>query len=123
MKSQPHILFADDDADTRELVSIVLHNAGFRVSLAHESSHIIPLFYSNQFDALILDNWMPGKSGLEICRQIRAIDKDTPILFCSGAVTATDIDTATAAGVQAFIEKPFDPDHLIEVLRSNLKRN
>jgi len=114
----PHILFADDDEDTCAMMEMTLRHAGFRVSVTGHSSEILQLCSVEHFDALVLDNWMPEISGLEICKQIRAIDNKTPILFCSGAATKDDIAAAVDAGAQGYIEKPFDPDHLIHILRS-----
>jgi DNA-binding response OmpR family regulator len=114
----PHILFADDDEDTCAMMEMTLRHAGFRVSVTGRSSEILHLCSVQQFDALVLDNWMPETSGLEICKQIRALDNSTPILVCSGAATEADIAAAIAAGAQGYIEKPFDPDYLIQVLQS-----
>ena len=111
----PHILFADDDEDTCAMMEMTLRHAGFRVSITGHSSEILHLCSVEHFDALVLDNWMPETSGLEICKQIRAVDNNTPILFCSGAATEADIAAAIAAGAQGYIEKPFDPDYLIQV--------
>jgi DNA-binding response OmpR family regulator len=119
----PHILFADDDEDTCAMMEMTLRHAGFRVSITGRSSEILHLCSVEQFDALVLDNWMPETSGLEICKQIRAVDNNTPILFCSGAATEADIAAAIAAGAQGYIEKPFDPDHLIQVLQSAIGGN
>jgi len=117
---QPHILYAEDDQDTRELVQLFLRQAGFRVSVTGDSSEVVSLVATDHIDALLLDNWMPELSGLELCRQIRIFDKNTPILFCSGAVTEADKKAAFSAGAQGYIGKPFDPDDLIAILRAAL---
>ena len=121
MLREPHILFVDDDADTREMVQILLHQAGFKVSIATHPDDVLTLTTSQKFDAIVLDNWMPDLTGIEVCRHIRTHDQSTPIIFCSGAVTDKDIAAAKAAGAHDYIEKPFDPDRLIEVLRSSIK--
>jgi len=56
------------------------------------------LLATDSFDALLLDNWMPEMNGVELCRQIRSIDKTTPVFFCSGAVTDADKKAAFLAG-------------------------
>ena len=105
------------------MLEMTLRQAGFRVSVTGESSEILRLCSVEHFDALVLDNWMLGISGLEICKQIRALDNENPILFCSGAVTKADINAAVAAGAQGYIEKPFDPDYLVQVSRSAIAAN
>jgi len=120
---KPHILFAEDDKDTREVVQILLQQAGFRVSVTGDSTEVLQLLANDRFDALLLDNWMPNISGLELCRQIRSFDQNIPILFCSGALTEADRRDAFSAGAQAYIGKPFDPDELTASLRAVVTRS
>lgn len=117
-----HILFAEDDPDTRNMIQLLLTGAGFRVSAPESAVDALTLATTERFDVVLLDNWMPGVSGLEICRQIRTFDQTTPILFCSGAVTQADKEAATSAGAQGFVGKPFDPDDLIDAVRAVLSK-
>ena len=66
MQIQPHILVAEDDADTRELVQLLLGNAGFRVSVTGDPAEVMELLVTARFDALLLDNWMPKINGIEL---------------------------------------------------------
>jgi len=118
MDRQPHILFVEDHSDTRELVQIMLSEAGFRVSVTGTPSEVLHLLATDHFDALLLDNWMPELTGVELCRLIRSFDQKTPIFFCSGAVTEADKKDGLSAGAQGYFAKPFDPDDLIQTLRS-----
>ena len=120
MQVQPHILLAEDDADTREILALILHHAGFRVSVTGDSAEVVQLLATNNFDALLLDNWMPNLSGIELCRLIRSSDPNIPIFFCSGAVTEADKKAAFSAGAQGYLAKPFDPDELTDTLRAAL---
>src|SRR5215204_2413206 len=97
-----------------------LRQAGFRVSLTGDSSEVLSLVATDHIDALLLDNWMPGITGLELCRLIRSFDQGIPILFCSGAVSEADKKAALSAGAQGYIGKPFDPEDLIATLRAAL---
>jgi two-component system, OmpR family, response regulator VanR len=118
---QPHILVAEDDSDTRDLVQFLLQAAGFRVSVTGNPAEVLYLAESKCFDAVLLDNWMPDITGLELCRRIRTFDQKTPILFCSGAVRDEDKRDAVLAGAQGYVSKPFDPDDLVKTLRSALE--
>ena len=120
MQIRPHILLAEDDADTCEILQLILDHAGFRVSVTGDSSEVMQLLAANSFDALLLDNWMPNLNGLELCRLIRSSDSSIPIFFCSGAVTEADKQAAFSAGAQGYLAKPFDPDELTAVLRAAL---
>lgn len=118
MKTQPHILYADDDPDTREVVQFILRHAGFRVSVTGDSSEVLQLLATDSFDALLLDNWMPNLDGIEVCRVVRSFDQRLPIFFCSGAATDDDKKAALNAGAQGYLVKPFDPDELTAILRA-----
>jgi DNA-binding response OmpR family regulator len=120
MPTQPHILFAEDDQDTREVVQLFLRREGFRVSVTGDSSEVLNLLASDHFDALLLDNWMPKVNGIELCQLIQSLDQNIPILFCSGACTDADKEAAFAAGAQGYLAKPFDPDELTATLRAAL---
>ena len=118
---EPHILFADDNPDIRELVQLVLHEAGFRVSTADNTADVLSRAATEPFDLLLLDYWMPQLTGVELCRQVRAFDQNTPILICSGAVTPADREAATRAGAQGYLLKPFNARDLVGALRTALK--
>ena len=118
MTAPPHILFADDESDIRELVQLILQAAGFRVCTTESAADVLRLVTAERFDALLLDYWMREATGIELCRQIRTFDQSTPILICSGAVTKADRKAATLAGAQGYVEKPFVSEDLIRALRS-----
>jgi len=120
MSKKPHILFADDNADIRELVQVILQTSGFRVSTTDTTGGALQLAMAERFDAYLIDYWMPEITGIELCRRLRAVDQNTPILICSGATTPADREAAVLAGAQGFLSKPFKPRDLIQTLSSVL---
>jgi len=73
---------------------------------------------TNNFDLYVIDNWMSGDSGIDLCKKLREFDTWTPILFYSGAAFERDKQMAFAAGAQGHLVKPAGPDELmIEVSR------
>ncbi len=108
------ILYTEDDADTRELVSFVLGRNNYRVMLAENNDSALLLARSNQFDLYMIDNWMPGGSGIDLCKKLREFDSHTPILFYSGAAHDRDKQEALSSGAQGYLIKPVDNDELIE---------
>lgn len=118
MQNRPHILFAEDDPDTREIVKMLLRSEGFEVSVTATGLEALQCISANHFDALLLDNWMPDLTGIEVCRKIRAFDQSTPIFLYSGAATDADRKAAASAGAQGFFEKPMDLDPLLVTLKS-----
>jgi len=115
-----HILVAEDDPDTRELMEMVLRRAGFQVTSTGDPYEVLELLATDSFDALLLDNWMPKLNGIELCRLIRSINDDVVIVFCSGAVAESDKQAAFGAGADGFIGKPFLPQDLTATLSSAL---
>jgi DNA-binding response OmpR family regulator len=112
------ILYTEDDADTRELVSYVLARNNYRVMLAENNDGALLLARSKKFDLYMIDNWMPGGSGIDLCKKLREFDFHTPILFYSGAAHDRDKQEAFSSGAQAYLTKPVDNDELIkEVFR------
>ena len=115
-----HILIAEDDPDTRELMEMVLRRAGFRVTATGDPYEALELLDTDSVDALLLDYWMPKLNGIELCRLIRSMNEEVVIVFCSGSVADSDKQAAFAAGAQGFIGKPFHPQDLTATLTSAL---
>ena len=76
--------------------------------------HALMQARSNLFDLYLIDNWMSGCSGIDLCKKLREFDSRTPILFYSGAAYERDKQQAFAAGAQGYLVKPVDNDELIE---------
>jgi DNA-binding response OmpR family regulator len=119
MKSpDARILYAEDDADTRELVTLVLELQNCQVIATGSHDEALRLAQAEQFDLYLLDNWIPGISGVRLCQLLREVDQHTPVLFYSGAAYERDKARALASGAQGYLVKPVDGDELAaEVLR------
>jgi DNA-binding response OmpR family regulator len=86
--------------------------------MAENNDSALLLARSNKFDLYMIDNWLPGGSGIDLCKQLREFDSHTPILFYSGAAYDRDKQEAFSSGAQGYLTKPVDNDELIkEVLR------
>ena len=112
------ILCTEDDADTRELLRLLLELQGFEVTCAEDSEQAIRLATTEKFDLYLLDNWLPQITGDLLCQKLREFDSTTPILFYSGAATDAEKARAIASGAQGYLVKPANPEKLIsEILR------
>ena len=107
------ILCTEDDVDTREMLLVMLENSGYEVVCANNAEQAYSLISTEQFDLLLLDNWMPGGSGVELVRAVRSTDQSTPILFYSGAAAAADKQEALDAGAQGYLTKPIGIEDLV----------
>ena len=112
----PQILFTEDHADTRELVSLVLTISNCKVTLANTDDKALFLARANQFDLYLIDNWLPGGSGIELCKKLREFDPITPVLFYSGAAYESDKQEAFASGARGYLTKPVDNDELVNAV-------
>lgn len=115
------ILSTEDDPDTRDLVQLLLKLEGFEVVYADSAEEALNLAHSSHFDLYLLDNWVPGLRGEDLCRKLRQFDQTTPILFYSGAGHPSDKDGAIAAGAQGYVVKPADPDQLTSQIHALIK--
>jgi len=118
--NQPNarILYAEDDADTRELVTLVLEMQNCQVVATESYDEALRLARAEHFDLYLIDNWMPHISGVRLCEQLREFDQHTPVLFYSGAAYEADKERALASGAQGYLVKPAAGDQLIaEVFR------
>jgi DNA-binding response OmpR family regulator len=109
------ILCIEDHEETRELLKHTL--SGYALAFAVNYDDGLFLARLRYFDLYILDNWLPGESGIELCRRIREFDPYTPILFCSAAAYEHDRQKALSAGAQVYLTKPVDLGELEQVVK------
>lgn len=114
-ESKLKILCVEDDEDTCELIGFVLKKAGYEVETCSRVD-CLKLIHEEKFLTFILDNWFEGISGLDICKEIRGFDLNTPVIFCSGEARQSEIDKALAAGANAYLVKPIDFEELTKTV-------
>ena len=103
-RDRKRILLVEDHIDDWELVELNL--AEYIVICARDFKEGMRLAQQRYFDLYILDNWLPDRSGVDLCRLIREFDPHTPILFYSAAGFARDTVEAMRAGAQGYLVKP-----------------
>jgi DNA-binding response OmpR family regulator len=112
---QKRVLCVEDDADTCSMISSLLGLINCQVTSAGTAAEAREKIKVDKFDLYILDNWLPGASGVELCLEIREHDTTTPIMFYSGAGYDADREQALNAGAQAYLVKPSDIASLLEI--------
>lgn len=115
------ILCVEDDADSREMITLWLGLAGYEVVTANSSSDGLELAQKYSFALIMLDNWYEIGSGLELCKQIRRFDTNTPIIFYSGAAYEEDVQKAMEAGAQDYVFKPAALQELVQTIEGLTK--
>src|SRR5207244_13351438 len=103
-----HLLVGDDDMRLRTLLQRYLSSNGYRVSAAANAEEARALMKSIAFDLLIVDVMMPGESGLELTRAIRA-QSQTPVLILTARGEPEERIAGLEHGADDYLAKPFEP--------------
>ncbi|MEO6414209.1 MAG: response regulator [Pedococcus sp.] len=109
------VLVVEDDVDIQELVTSLLSRAGYEVLAEGNGVDGLAAALTQQPDLVILDWMMPGLSGVEVCRAIRADPraKDMAVLMLTSKAQEADIDQAFTAGADDYMVKPFRGRELV----------
>jgi CheY-like chemotaxis protein len=129
MRLQQHyaghrILVVDDEPINREVATIQLESLGFIVDAADNGAKAIELSKTTSYAAILMDMQMPIINGLEATRQIRRLPgyQETPIIAMTANAYEEDKTHCLAAGMNAFLVKPCEPEALFETLLHWLER-
>jgi len=123
------ILLADDNPVNLDLTTRLLQKRGHEITTAENGKEAVDRFLEGSFDVILMDLEMPGVSGIEAARQIRAKEKalsvDTPVYTPIIAMTAHDEETEKTAclvvGMDGFITKPIDIKTLSQTIQNIIK--
>lgn len=116
------ILLVDDEVELTDPLSRLLHRQGYTVEVAAEGQAGCDMAITGQYDLLILDWMLPGKSGLEICLEVRSHGQTTPVLFLTAKDTIDDRVEGLDAGADDYLVKPFELRELLARVRALLRR-
>ncbi|HEX5203345.1 response regulator transcription factor [Paractinoplanes rhizophilus] len=118
------VLVADDDADIRDLVAFKLEQAGFEVIGVEDGRTALEQARGRQPALAVLDVSMPGLSGIDVCRMLRA-DPATSgmlIIMLTARVQEQDVEGGFSAGADDYVTKPFSPRELVSRIQALLSR-
>lgn len=120
----PRILIIDDDQDNIEVIELMLRysNAAYEISHAQTPEAGLNMAAAQRFDLYLLDCRFEGMSGVEVCRNIRRMDADTPIMFFTGEAYERKRREALQAGANAYLVKPDDLKELTGTVKRLLGR-
>jgi DNA-binding response OmpR family regulator len=118
------LLIVDDDKTFLDTIRQRLVLRGIEVLTAATGVSALEIFKREPADAVILDVSMPGMDGLQVLREIKAHDPDTPVLLLTGHASKRTAEEGIALGATDYLCKPFPMDELVEQVREILgKRN
>lgn len=121
MEPDCHILVVDDDSQVRQLIARFLKESGYRVSGARDGREMREALAAAAIDLIILDLMLPGTSGLELCRELRA-RSSVPIIMLTAKGEDTDRIVGLELGADDYLPKPFNPRELLARIRAVLRR-
>ncbi|BAZ50896.1 two component transcriptional regulator [Nostoc sp. NIES-4103] len=117
------ILLVDDEIELTDPLSRLLTREGYTVDTAYDGTGGSELAQTGSYDLLILDWMLPGKTGLEICQELRRQGKTTPVLFLTAKDTLDDRVEGLDAGADDYLVKPFELRELLARVRALLRRS
>src|SRR6202040_2158513 len=120
-KNLESILVVDDDSQIRRVMRTTLKAKGYEVDEAGSGERALELVRSGKYDMVLLDINLPGKTGLETCREIRTL-VSVPIIMLTVRDAAADKIEGLDAGAQDYVTKPFSMGELLARIRAVLRR-
>ena len=122
MTTKPKLLIVEDDKNLGLLLNEYLIAKGYESTLAKDGEEGSNLFFQGKYDLCILDVMMPKKDGFSLAKEIRVVDKHTPILFLTARSLTEDAITGFRSGADDYITKPFNMEELLMRIEAVLRR-
>ena len=116
------VLVVDDDAALAEMLSIVLRQEGFDSQTVSRGDRAIEAFRDYRPDVVLLDLMLPGRDGIDVCKEIRA-ESGVPIVMLTAKGDTVDIVVGLESGADDYVVKPFKPKELVARIRARVRRN
>lgn len=123
MDTRGRLLLVDDDDSIRTSLGRALELEGYQIEVAGDGDTALDRVDGDRFDAILLDVMMPGRSGLEVARELRSVGDATPILMLTARHEVTDRVAGLDAGADDYLPKPFALDELLARIRALLRRS
>lgn len=118
-----HILLVEDERRIADTLSFGLTENGYEVSIAYDGNIGHRVFQNQSFDLVILDINLPGMNGFDLCKHIRASDRNVPVIMLTSLSTIEDKIEGYDAGADDYIIKPFEFRELMMKIRVLLRRS
>lgn len=100
------VLYVEDNADSFDMLQVMLASAEIDLQSAGTIAEALTHAGQERFDLYLLDGGLPDGNGFGLCRTLRAVDPNVPVLFYSGKAHSEEINMAMEAGAHGYIIKP-----------------
>lgn len=121
MNDKYRVLIVEDDEDIILIEQAYLEASGFDTMIISHGDEVMPLLRLEKIDLVLLDVMLPGKSGYEICKEIRS-EMDIPVLMVTARTESVDKIRGLGLGADDYITKPFDPAELVARVNANIRQ-
>jgi two-component system response regulator MtrA len=115
------VLVVDDDAALAEMLTIVLRNEGFDSRVCPTGDRAVAEFRDYRPDVVLLDLMLPGRDGIDVCKEIRA-ESGVPIVMLTAKSDTVDVVVGLESGADDYVVKPFKPKELVARIRARVRR-
>jgi DNA-binding response OmpR family regulator len=118
------VMVVEDEKEIRDLVRYNLEREGYRVATVADGEKALEQIFASRPDALVLDLMLPGRSGLEVLREVRdeALTRDVPVLLLTARAAEMDKLLGFEHGADDYLTKPFSPRELVARVKALLRR-
>ena len=117
-----HLLWVDDEVELLKAHIIFLENKGYEVTTVSNGTDAIDLCQQSSFDLVLLDEQMPGLSGLEALQRIKQISPATPVVMVTKSEEENIMEQAIGQKIADYLIKPVNPNQILLVLKKNIHR-
>ncbi|MCL6435546.1 MAG: response regulator transcription factor [Leptolyngbyaceae cyanobacterium HOT.MB2.61] len=117
-----HILLVEDEVKLARFIELELTSEGYRISIAHDGMTGLTLARESAPELVILDWMLPGMTGVEICRRLRATGIKVPVILLTAKDEVGDRVAGLDAGADDYVVKPFSIEELLARVRAHLRR-
>jgi two-component system response regulator MtrA len=115
------VLVVDDDAALAEMLSIVLRQEGFDSQVCGRGDQALAAFRDYKPDVVLLDLMLPGRDGIDVCKEIRG-ESGVPIVMLTAKSDTVDVVVGLESGADDYVVKPFKPKELVARIRARVRR-
>ena len=115
------VLVVDDDASLAEMLTIVLRQEGFESRVCGRGDEAMDAFRDFRPDLVLLDLMLPGKDGIDVCKEIRE-ESGVPIVMLTAKSDTVDVVVGLESGADDYVVKPFKPKELVARIRARVRR-
>lgn len=121
MNKHPKILICDDDPIVHQSLSLYLDNEEFEHDSAYDGKTALEMTRKEHFDLMLLDQMMPGMTGMEVCQSVRR-ESTLPIIMLTARGEEIDRILGLEMGADDYIVKPFSPREVVSRIKAVLRR-